>query len=369
MNTNAAIVRRAFTLVELLVVIIIIVIGASLLVPSAARILESNNYASAVNLVSTTLANARANAIRTGLPTGVVFLFDTQTQVCSMQVVELRSKQGGALTQFVAQDPRHAYAQAFRPAIGSAPVELPAGVAVLGLSFSTAPGDAEGNLIDEDTSHWYAGEVYTDNNGNEVIPWLFPRNDPLHFVRNNFAREQIWELDGITDADAFGAVRHASTFMVRFSETGAVVTTSVGGGIASPNAYLEFPDAPLDRTVAFDPDNPPEAVDALDRFDPEAGLGADFDPNPELVLRSAHQLSIVDLGRMTRDLGSDEPWFARPERAGTLPMPGPNGPNDDTWYARVDDDEVSRISLWVDFNAELIAFNRYTGEVLRKANP
>lgn len=369
MNRNAPYIRRAFTLIELLVVIIIIIIGATLLLPAATRILESNSYASAVNLVSTTLANARAQAIRTGVPTGVVFLFDTQTQTCTMQVVEVRSRQGGALTQFVAQDPRHAYAQVFRPAIGSAPVELPAGIAVMGLSFSTAPGDGNGSLIDEDTAHWYAGEIYTDADGNDIIPWVFPRNDPLHFVRNNFSREQIWELDGIADDDAFAAVRHAASFMIRFSETGAVVTTSVGGGIATPNAYLEFPEGPLDRTVDYDPDDPPEAVDALDRFDPEIGLGEDFDPNPEVLLRSAHQLAVVELGRMSRELAIEEPWFIRPERDGGLPMPGPNNPNDDNWYARVSDDDTSRISLWVDFNAEIVGFNRYTGEVLRKANP
>ena len=106
MKHHASILKRAFTLTELLVVIIIIIIGATLLLPSAQRILESNSYASAVNLVSTTLANARAQAIRTGVPTGVVFLFDTQTQTCTMQVVEVQSRQGGVLTQFVSQDPR-----------------------------------------------------------------------------------------------------------------------------------------------------------------------------------------------------------------------------------------------------------------------
>lgn len=363
--------RRAvgFTLLELLVVIIIIIIGATLMLPATQRILESNSYASSINLVSATLANARAQAIRTGLPTGVVFLFDTQTQTASMQVVELRSQQGGALTQFVAQDPRHVYAQVFRPAIGSAPIELPSGIAVLGLSFSTAPDSDDGSLIDRDTAHWYAGEVYTDNNGNEIIPWIFPRNDPLHFVRNTFTRQQIWETDGISRNDARDAVRHASAFMIRFSETGAVVTTSVGGGSATPNAYLEFPDLPLDRDEDFDPDDPPQPVDAIDRFDPEAGLTEDFDPNPEVLLRSAHQLAIVDLNRMTREIGIEDPWFVRPERPGNLPMPGPTGPSDTNWYSRADNDETSRISLWVDFNSELIAFNRYTGEVLRKANP
>ena len=369
MNRRTPILRPAFTIIELLVVIVIIIIGATLLLPAGTRILESNSYASAVNLVSTTLANARAQAIRTGVPTGVVFLFDTETETATMQVVEVRSRQGGALTQFVAQDPRQAYAQVFRPAIGSAPVELPKGIAVMGLSFSTSPGEDDGSLIDDDTSHWYAGEIYTDDDGNEIIPWVFPRNDPLHFAQNRFSREQIWELDGVADDDAFAAVRHASSFMIRFSETGAVVTTSVGGGIATPNAYLEFPEGPLDRTVDFDPDDPPEAVDALDRFDPEVGLGEDFDENPEVLLRSAHQLAVVELTRMSRELGTEEPWFVRPERDGGLPMPGPNGPNDDNWYARVSDEETSRISLWVDFNAEIISFNRYTGEVLRKANP
>jgi len=358
-----------FTLIELLVVIIIIIIGATLMLPATQRILESNRYAASINLVSATLANARAQAIRTGVPTGVVFLFDTQTQTASMQVVELQSQQGGALTQFVAQDPRHVYAQVFRPAIGSAPVELPAGIAVLGLSFSTAPASGDGSLIDRNTAHWYAGEVYTDNNGNEIVPWVFPRNDPLHFVRNNFTREQIWEANGISRADARDAVRHASSFMIRFSETGAVVATSVGGGLATPNAYLEFPDLPLDRSEDYDPDDPPKPVDAIDRFDPEAGITQSFDPNPEVLLRSAHQLAIVDLNRMTREIGIEAPWFVRPQRPSGLPMPGPSGPNDTNWYARASNDDTSRISLWVDFNAELIAFNRFTGEVLRKANP
>ncbi len=364
-------IRRAagFTLAELLVVIVIIILGASMLLPAAKSILESNSYSSAINLVSTTLANARAQAIRTGLPTGVVFLFDTETEICTMQVVEVQSRQGGALTQFVSPDPRQSYAQVFRPALGSAPVELPTGIAVMGLSFSTAPGDDDSSLIDDDTSHWYAGEVYTDADGNDIIPWIFPRNDPLHFVESQYSREQIWELDGISSDEARDAVRHAASFMIRFSETGSVITTSVGGGIATPNAYLELPGDPIDRTVDFDPDDPPQPVDALDRFDPEAGLGDDFDPNPEILLRSAHQLAVVELSRMGRDLGLERPWFYRPERPGSLPMPGPSGPNDEDWYARTDDDEVSRISLWVDFNAEIISFNRYTGEILRKANP
>lgn len=364
-------IRRAagFTIAELLVVIVIIIIGATMLLPAATRILESNSYSSAINLVSTTLANARAQAIRTGVPTGVVFLFDTQTETCTMQVVEVQSRQGGVLTQFASPDPRQAYAQVFRPALGSAPVELPTGIAVMGLSFSTAPGNGDSSLIDDETAHWYAGEVYTDADGNDIIPWVFPRNDPLHFVEKQYTREQIWELDGVGSDDASIAVRHAASFMIRFSETGSVITTSVGGGLATPNAYLEFTDAPLDRTVDYDPDDPPTPVDASDRFDPEAGLGDDFDPNPEILLRSAHQLAVVDLNRMGRDLGLEQPWFYRPERPGGLPMPGPSGPNDDDWYARADNDEVSRISLWVDFNAELISFNRYTGEILRKANP
>jgi type II secretory pathway pseudopilin PulG len=368
-----------FTVTELLVVIIIIVIGATLLLPATSRIIESNNYSSAVNLVSTTLANARAQAIRSGLPTGVVFLFDTQTEVCTMQVVELRSRQGGVLTQFAASDPRHAYAQVFRPAAGTAPVELPVGFTVAGLSFSTAPGSGDGSLIDRRTSHWYAGEIYQDSFGNEVIPWIFPRDDVYHFIERTsppLTREEFWDLDGISESDATDAVRHAATFMIRFSESGSVVTTSGGGGIATPNAYLEFVDGPLDRREDFDPDSPPEPADRADRFDPETGLGVNltgsavnFEPNPEVLLRSADQLAVVDLIGMRRELGIETPWFVRPERAGSLPMPGPNGPTDDGWYAIADDDEASRISLWIDFNAELISFNRYTGEVLRKANP
>lgn len=349
MNTPLHPNNKAFTLLELLVVVAIIAIGATLVLPGVTRIIQSTNYTSALNTVTAALGNARAQAIRTGRPTGVVFLFDIENQITTLQVVEASGFQSGVLTDLPTSDLRHTYCEIFTPALGSAPIRLPEGVGVLGLSFFLAPATGTGSYIDSDetTAHWYAGEQLAAGSGDPAqIPWVFPRNDPRHFF-NNDSLELLWDSNLRA---ATSAVRHANTFIVRFDANGAIINTSDSGGVRTANAYLEFTDAPIQLG---DPDR--ETQDEALVFDPETGLGDGNSPNPELVLRSAQQLAIVDLNRLREATGIAAPWLVRSESA-----LAPRGNGDP------DNDKVRQISRWVDNNAEIFAFNRYTGEKLRR---
>ncbi len=347
-------IRRAFTLVELLVVIVIITIGTVLLLPAVSRTIESNNYAAAVNLVTATLGQARAEAIRTGSSTGVVFLFDIETQRSTLRIVELEGQQAGVLTSLPASDFAEIYAQVFRPVTGEPEIELPKGTVVAGLSFLVAPELGQGSRVDSQTAHWYAGERYTNVNNDVAIPWLLPRNDPRQFVSGiddpvSLSLVDFWSGDGTTMA-----ARHATSFMVRFDGSGQIVALS-SGGVASPNAYLEFPDRPL-REGFDDPADDPYL------FDPEIGLSppaSTIDPNPEVMLRAAQQLAIVDVNRLARDTGIRTPWLVR--SGGSLAPAAGNVVRND--------EEAGKISGWIDANADVIGFNRYTGNVIRRESP
>lgn len=358
--------RRAFTVTELLIVVVIIAAAAVLVLPAVSQIVSSTSYTAALNQVSAALGNARARAIATNNTTALVFLFDIETERYTLQIVEL--DQGGAsLTARAGGARNDSYARAFRPAAGIGPVELPAGIGVYGLSFSVSPQrDANGDIvlsedIDNDTAAWYAGERLPLSGGREEVPWLFPRNDPLLYIAEPEAtKDELWsgDLDSGASEDA---VRHAQSFMVMFDETGRVISVSLEGGIANPNAFLEFPNAPLDLSEAPEDRKP---VDGGTLFDPEVGLDRDVEPNPEVVLRAVQQLAIVDLNRLRSDLGDrifdTPPWLFRGDGS---PSQMPQGRMTES------DEIVADISAWVDNNAEVIGFNTYTGAIIKRSAP
>ncbi len=379
--------RRGFTLLELMVVIAIIVAAAAVLVPAFSRIIESSNYASAVNSVTVTLGNARALAIQSGRPTGVAFLFDTRTQKYTLMVLE-SSGEGGVLSETPVGPPEHTYCTVFRPATGSVPVELPRGMGVYGLSFLTDPGTV---LIDNRPTHpWYAAEVISiaGRPDDPVIPWIFPRNDPRYFTiqsRSGFWGVDPWDRltgrDGvmgyadftIIDEDALKAVRAASTFFVQFNPDGTTGLRTRAGSQESLTAYLEYSDRPIDPS---DTDPQPKPYDDPQRFDPEnfAGRPRDVEsrrPNPEFMMRSASQLAVVDLGRLADGVGLQRPWYFRPAQnsppfvAGATRVPMPQWMID-AFPSFAIEDKVRDISRWIDLNAEIIDFNRFTGAVMKR---
>ncbi|TVQ32854.1 MAG: hypothetical protein EA376_04190 [Phycisphaeraceae bacterium] len=357
----------AFTLIELLGVIVIILVLVIITLPAVGRIIESANYAAAVNLVTATLGNARAVAMQQGEYTGVAFLYDVREERYTLQIIQ-RSNERATLTNRPTGDPRGANAVAFRPALNTTPIELPRGAGVYGLSFFIAPRDATIDAIAGNTYQWYAGEIVNEGTNDQIIPWIFPRNDARLFLRPPFTDpwfDDNGELD--TDRDEkTRAVRHADTFCIIFDREGSIVSSlAIGFGADLENAYIEYPDRPAandgDERVVFD--DPA-------RFDPEAqpfsgleGAGA----NPEVKLRTVSQLAVVDLSRLISSTGVREPWLLRSGTSnanefGRIYSEGGGDPANETRL----DQLVTEVSDWIDANAQIIGFNRYTGAVIKR---
>ncbi len=355
----------AFSLLEMLVVVSIIVLGGALLIPAFGKIISSTKYTSAINTVTATLGNARALAMRNGRETAVAFLYDVERDIFTLQVLELQQT-GAALTDRVSAPNEHTYANAYRPAVGTVPVELPKGTGVFGLSFQIAPVSGVGSRIDNIGSHWYSGDIINESQSQQTIPWLFPRNDVRMYLRLT-AGEDPWRLIGVTGQsrpEVRRSMRQAFSFFVQFSRDGSVVQTASQGGISSVNAYIEWPDLPRDLS---NPEEPP--FDKPNVFDPQAAAtGVPLEsrtPNPEVVLRAAAQLAVVDLRRMAESTGLERPWLVRSPTS-AIPREAVIERDRALYYSN---DAVRLVNEFIDNNAEIISFNRFTGNVIRRASP
>lgn len=346
--------RRAFTLFELLVVISIIILLAAIIVPAFGRIIESANYSGSINRVTGALGQARALAIQNGRNTGVAFFFDLRTETASMQVLELHGQQSGTIGQNGATP-----AMVFRPATGTVPIELPKGIAIYGMSFGIAP---ENQYYDAtNIRQWYSGEMIDPDGSldvglgatplitnDEIVPWIFPRNDPYVFMDPSVDTEENF----VNAGNAYNALRHCVTFMVQFDPSGAIVTCTESGGACLIDAYLEYPEDPYNPNSADD-----SAIDDPFLFDPERGLDVDRAFPNEVILRSASMIAVVQTARLAEGVGVRQPWTIWSEDA----VPFANN-------QRVvrDNDRLEQIWNWIDVNAELLSFDRYTGGVIRR---
>jgi len=377
--------RGAFTLIELLIVIAIIVIGVTLLIPAFGGIIESVSYSSAVNTVTAALGNARSLAVRNRRHTAVAFYFDVEREITSVQVLELNGQLGGSLSSY-AGPPLNKYAFVYRPAANQTVVELPRGLGVYGLSFLVDPPGAQ-SYIDSDTAGWYAGWMESPNTVDQRPLWIFPQSDPRLYMPNDppnvrFIGVDPWRVlagENLGDAtvnDARDAVRHAQTFVVQFAPDGSVVSSPSGGAATTNNVYVELPNEPIARRFAADPEAEP--YDDPNAFDPENIDGArtsdpdwhpsgqdDIVPNPEVRARSVAQLAIVDLGSLSENTGVQRPWFVRPV---TTEAPQPNWLDDLGAFPPERLNAAHRlISEWIDDNAEVISFSRYTGKIIKRS--
>ncbi|MCA9312497.1 MAG: prepilin-type N-terminal cleavage/methylation domain-containing protein [Phycisphaerales bacterium] len=354
-STIRRITRPAFTLLELLVVVAIIVIALGLMVPSYGRLIESANYASAVNLVTATLGNARAHAIRSGQHTAVAFLFDVETERTTIMVLEQLNSQGGTLTTAGSG----AYASVMRPIPGSVPEEMPQGTGVYALAFTHVGTAAADQMLDATLPHWYAGERI-DHRNTEILPWIFPRNDARNFTprlkNGDGSFIDPWKAlesstPDISSDDARNAVRQAVSFCILFSPDGSVVTGAPIRGEETLDLYIEYED---DRAGLSN--SQLRQVDNNRTYDPQLYRDLQDTPNPEVRMRGAAMLAVVDLKTLKAETGFNQPWFQRPTRSRA-------SISDQTVLSNAN---VSAISAWIDENAEIIAFNRYTGHVIRK---
>jgi prepilin-type N-terminal cleavage/methylation domain-containing protein len=378
--------NRAFTLVELLVVMAIIVIGLSTMLPAFSRIIASQNFSSAVNSVTATLGNARALAIANGEPTGVAFLYDLERDRMSLQVLELEVNQAtldDPFTGYDGQSVADKEGAAMRPALGTVPVALPPRTGVFGLSFQLPRGrDNQGRpradqTFDKNTNQPFSGSVIGGDRTNEdehIIPWIFPRNDPRLFTPgarpNDRIGEDPWrvlrgEQSSLAPDEAKLALRHACTFAVFFNPDGTAVQRVRFQNWEYLDSYIEYPEEPY----SLAPDGDREPYDNPRGFDPQF-FGApqvpedERRPNPEVLLRGAEMLAVVDLAALASGVGMSRAWLARTETDRITDRV--NGPPYLENAGLIDDDVVRDVSRWIDRNAEIITFNRYTGNVLRR---
>ncbi len=376
-------VRRAFTIFELLITISIIILATVIVLPAFGRIIESANFAGAVNTVTATLGNARALAIKNNQHTAVAFLFDTELEsgTYTLLTLEVLAENGAAISLYAsgnAATPGSASnnVYSYMPAEATVPVVLPRGTAVYGLSFNTAPA---GELIDaggggtQETRHWYAGEVFLD--GVDIVtPWIFPRNDPRHFMPDGAdPYEAIRNGAMLNDADT--ALRHAQSFMIQFSPEGTIVESYSGNGIEFNTAYIEYPNIPRDDMNGTIDPLTGEAIpyDNALAFDPENRFNLtsneDVQANPEVVLRSVSQLAIVSfaqLGEIPELRGIEDPWFVRPTQGRSTLEVAPIRDDLQTAGRYYDFATVRAVSQWIDNNAEIISFNRFSGNIVRR---
>ena len=397
-SANPTVSRRAFTLIEMLVTIALIATVLSIVMPSVARIIRSSNYSAAVNAVTATLGRARSAAMQSGRPTAVAFLFDIKARKYTMLVLELAP--GGEAGTIEMGPPQRSEPDcasdltpngvstsiaAYSPLRFSQPVELPASTAVFGLSTLIPEIDIDGRdppifdqntdgevdpigragSRDRDLQRWYAGEIINDGDNNErnnVLPWIFPRSDPRLDVDEGVDPWRILsqEQNGISEDEARAVVRHAQSFAIAFRPDGTV-SANFGTGLGSSprEAYIEWPEAPIDQTGAAN-----RPYDHADRFDPACLHPTDqreTQPNPEVRLRTVAELAVVDLKALQAGAGVSQPWLVRPASS-LAPRPSSNDPK--TRF--LDDTLVLRMSDWIDANAEILGFNRYTGDTVKR---
>jgi len=373
---------RAFTIVEVVVVVAVIAVALAFIVPAFARITESATYASAVNRVSAALAQARAEAMR-GERTGVVVLFDQETLRTTLVIVRDTRRVGGRNDDVGLANG----VPIFAPLAGSAPIRLPEGVGVFGLLLD----DPDQSLSSPARPQWWYTEEWgrrDTSTGRDDWFWIFPRNDARLFIDDerwpDLASQDALYAEG---GDWHEAAPFSNTFMVLFDERGRLAEM--------PSAYVDFP-LPTDLssiTVNQFPENP-MGLKRVDVFDPgewetEQTFGSQmvYTPSRETWVASVGMLAVVDMRRLADEAGIESPWLVRPDPGEVSRLDGdPTAPlvlsgsdrkaafldtqfrQDTASPSRTPRSFIHRISRWIDANAEVIAFNRSTGEALRRVS-
>lgn len=320
--------RGAFTLIELLVVMAIIIVLVVTTLPAFQAIQKSGRLSGATNAVTTTLNNARAQAVREGRDVAVMFRFDTQRQVCSMELVRAEA------TVYDADqvNGRMAAATVFVSIKGQAPIDLPRGAGVFGLGYGVSRG--AGGI---DDYNWYEdlGALPEFRGAYPRDPWIQPRTDVRMFSESNTPTTQD--------------VKMLDTFIIRFSPDGSVVTNAeeLGSLAKGGDGFLDI-DAPDSLNYRI--------------WNPEVESGnfnnlREQTIHAEYQLRSVPMLVVVDLFEMGTDLGLREPWMTVGDG-----MPTSGKYMDANSNTTADQIEIND---WIDLNASPISFNRFTGELMR----
>ncbi len=84
------------------------------------------------------------------------------------------------------------------------------------------------------------------------------------------------------------------------------------------------------------------------------------------MLRSVSQVAIVDLKRLDESVGLPRAWLTRASDSKTPKFEWLTSETVNRAGNYVDDERARAVSRWIDRNAEIVGFNRYTGSVIRR---
>lgn len=220
--------RRAFTLIEVMVVISIFVLLLAIAVPAFSSMLYSSEQSLVENSVRIAITTARDYASRSpaGQDAAAVFLYDYESKKTSIAICTLAGTLQDAPPS-TASTPAPVLRDVFAAAPGVESIQLTAGW--------TVRGYAPGGTID---GEWYELDPYDWTQGN----WLLPETS-------------------FNDETKANSGDNRQSFMVRFEGGTGLVKTS------SPNtAMVHFPSTSLTLRSSF-PRNPP-SVPGPNPFDP-----------------------------------------------------------------------------------------------------
>jgi len=255
-------VRRAFTIVELMVVVLIGLIILSIAVPAFQSMVYSSNQSLAVNAVQASSQMARDVALSSGRDGAVVFVYDPV--VGKMQIIpavkvgtlrEATTSPNGPGNAMGLSDSPYFERDVFVPAAAGETLEIPPFWMVRGY----AP---PGSLIDIDTAgnpvaSWYTSQAYGGINETDFVKtqdqWVFPETG---FFPSD-AQIAGGGLDGQFDTVNVQIGTMRQSFMIRFSaRTGAVSKDTNTALFINPRNSRERPfgDRPLpfEQTLRVD---------------------------------------------------------------------------------------------------------------------
>ncbi|MBL1217279.1 MAG: hypothetical protein D8M59_07250 [Planctomycetes bacterium] len=315
---------RAFSLVELLVVMGVMIALVATTLPAFKALQESNRAANGRNGVNAALNTARAIAMREGRDTAVMFMFDVTRQVTSMQLLYSAGVTHDAGEGLLV-------ATIFVPIEGQSLIELPKGAGVFACGYgATRLGDIE-------SQNWYPdlGLLYESDSAYKYQdPWLFPRTDPLFLADDE---------SGINDT----VIQYLDTFMVRFSPDGTVVTNA---------EQLKYNSSDKDADGYVELDRPGGQAIGKGKFGKWNLTYDDYmekNHSAECQLRPAPFLAVVDLYKLAAGTGIAAPWRV------VAYHPTREDADQDTIL------DAFEVGDWINQNANIISFNRYTGSVMR----
>lgn len=235
LNTLRSRIRRAFTLIEVLVVISIFVLLLAIAVPAFSAMLYSSEQSLVENSIRIAMGSARnyAASSPTGQDAAAVFLYDADTKKTSIVTCTFagtlmdKTQVPGAPTTGIIRD-------VFAVAPGIEPIQLTSGWTIRGF----APADS----IDED---WYETTYGPNSSPNRIdqANWLLPESG---FFKDNVSNSG----------------RDRQSFMIRFEGgTGMVKTSSPHTALVhypSPNQMLHatWPPIPTGSTGYTNANNP-----------------------------------------------------------------------------------------------------------------